>query len=145
MTGVNGWLAAMGRSTGVIVRAGTNAVLRYGRNMITKVTELAASGVLTSRPAAAASQEIARMNAMIMPAAASQCAGLAVGCQPTARATPITSAVASRFRARLAAMCPARTDELAIGMERNRSTMPLDMSVATATAVVPAPNPAHST
>ena len=30
-------------------------------------------------------------------------------------------------------------------MERNRSTMPLLMSVATATAVVPAPKPAHST
>jgi len=50
----------------------------------------------------------------------------------------MTSAVASRLRARLATTCPARTDELTIGIDRNRSTMPLDMSVATATAVVPA-------
>ena len=42
-------------------------------------------------------------------------------------------------------MCPTRTDEPAIGMDLNRSTMPLDMSVATATAVVPAPKPAQST
>ena len=42
-------------------------------------------------------------------------------------------------------MCPASTDQAAIGIERNRSTMPLLMSVATATAVVPAPKPAHST
>ncbi len=59
--------------------------------------------------------------------------------------TPMTSAVAIRFRARLAMMCPKMIEELAIGMDRKRSTMPLDMSVATATAVVPAPNPAHST
>ena len=49
------------------------------------------------------------------------------------------------MRARLATMWPTRSDEAAIGIERNRSTMPLVMSVATATAVVPAPNPAHST
>ena len=42
-------------------------------------------------------------------------------------------------------MWPARIDEPRMGMERNRSTMPLLMSVATATAVVPAPNPAQST
>jgi len=42
-------------------------------------------------------------------------------------------------------MWPARIDEPWIGMERNRSTMPLLMSTATATAVVPAPKPAHST
>ena len=42
-------------------------------------------------------------------------------------------------------MCPDRIAEPRMGMERNRSTMPLLTSVATATAVVPAPNPAHST
>ncbi len=42
-------------------------------------------------------------------------------------------------------MWPTMTDEPWIGIERNRSTMPLLMSVATPTAVVPAPNPAHST
>jgi hypothetical protein len=57
----------------------------------------------------------------------------------------MTSAVASRFRARLAAMCPVSSDDARIGIERNRSTMPFDMSVATATAVVPAPKPAQST
>jgi hypothetical protein len=60
-------------------------------------------------------------------------------------ATRMTSTVATRLRARLATTWPIRSDELWIGMDLNRSTMPLAMSVATATAVVPAPNPAHST
>ena len=42
-------------------------------------------------------------------------------------------------------MWPDRIADPRMGMERNRSTMPLLMSVATATAVVPAPKPAHST
>jgi hypothetical protein len=57
----------------------------------------------------------------------------------------MTSAVAIRFRARLAAMWPTRIEELLMGIVRNRSMMPLVMSVATATAVVPAPKPAQST
>ena len=57
----------------------------------------------------------------------------------------MTSTVAIRLRTRLATMWPTSTDELAMGMERKRSTMPLLMSVATATAVVPAPKPAQST
>ena len=57
----------------------------------------------------------------------------------------MTRAVAIRLRARLAATWPTSTSDPLIGMDRNRSTMPLLMSVATATAVVPAPNPAHST
>jgi hypothetical protein len=42
-------------------------------------------------------------------------------------------------------MCPVSIEDARIGIDRKRSTMPLDMSVATATAVVPAPKPAHST
>ena len=114
-------------------------------NISTKVAAVAASGLPTSRPNVAASHDMARMNATIMATAASHRAGESVGRQPTPRPTPITSAVASRLRARLATMCPASTDEAWIGIERNRSTMPLLMSVATTTAVVPAPNPAHST
>jgi hypothetical protein len=53
--------------------------------------------------------------------------------------------VAIRLRSRLAATWPTRIDAPAIGIERNRSTMPLVMSLATATAVVPAPNPAQRT
>src|ERR1700688_1714765 len=96
MIGVSGWLAAMGRSTLVIVAAGTNAVDRYGTNMNTNVTELAASGLRTSRAAAAGSQAIARMKTTIMATAAIHWAGPPVGRQPTLRPTPITSAVASR-------------------------------------------------
>jgi aminoglycoside phosphotransferase (APT) family kinase protein len=145
ITNVNGWFAATGRSTAGMVRAGTNAVLRYGMNMSTKVAAFAASGLRTSRPNAAASHDIARMNAVTTATAATQAPGEPVGRQPTPRPAPITSAVARRLRARLATMWPARIDEPWIGMERNRSTMPLVMSTATATAVVPAPNPAHST
>src|SRR5215469_3743102 len=100
MIGVNGWLAAIGRSARVIVAAGTNAVDRYGRNMITNVAEFAASGLPTSSPPAAASHDMARMNATIIPAAASHWAGPPVGRQPAANATPMTSVVASRLRAR---------------------------------------------
>ena len=143
--GVNGWCAANPRSHPGIVAAGTNAVLTYGMNMSTNVTELAASALCASRPTAAASQDSARMNSTIIPAAPAQPATEASGRQPTARPTPITSAVAIRLRSRLAVMCPTSTEEPLIGMDRNRSTMPLLMSVATATAVVPAPKPAHST
>jgi hypothetical protein len=113
--------------------------------MITNVNEFAASTLPASRPTAAASQDRASTKNTIMAAAATQPAGPALGRQPTARPTPMTSAVATRLRARLATTWPTRTSEPLIGMDRNRSTMPLLMSLATATAVVPAPNPAHST
>ena len=43
-----------------------------------------------------------------------------------------------------ATTCPASTAEEVIGIVRSRSTIPRDMSVATATAVWAAPNPARS-
>ena len=57
----------------------------------------------------------------------------------------MTRTVASRLRTRLATTWPMTTEDLASGIERNRSTIPLVMSEATAAAVVPAPKPAHST
>ena len=42
------------------------------------------------------------------------------------------------------ATCPARTDDPPTSRDRNRSMMPPVMSVVTLTAVIEAPNPAHS-
>ena len=47
------------------------------------------------------------------------------------------------LRATLATTCPVSTAELTIGIDRNRSMIPLTMSWATLTAVVDEPNPAH--
>jgi len=69
--------------------------------MITNVNEFAASTLSASRPTAAASQDRASTKNTIMAAAATQPAGPALGRQPTARPTPMTSAVATRLRARL--------------------------------------------
>src|SRR3984957_498100 len=82
---------------------------------------------------------MARMNATIMAIAPSHLIGESVGRQPTPRPTAITSAVASRMRARLATMCPASTDEAWIGSERNRSTIPLLLSGANRAARAAAP------
>src|SRR5258708_24497590 len=116
MIGVNGWCSATTRSTAGMDRAGTNAVLTYGMNMSAKDTEFAASALRTSKPTAAASQDSARMNSTIRLAAPAQAAGEAVGRQPMPRPTQITRAVASRLRARLAAICPVRIEEALIGM-----------------------------
>ena len=56
----------------------------------------------------------------------------------------MTTAVATRFRARLATTWPVSTAPLRIGMVRKRSMMPVVMSRDTEIAVDDAPNPAHS-
>jgi hypothetical protein len=109
------------------------------------VKAVAASADRASRPTAAASQEIAVMKSRTIPRAASQSRAEALGRQPISRPAAITSAVATRLRARLATTWPMRREEPKTGIERMRSTIPFDMSVATATAVVPAPKPAQRT
>jgi hypothetical protein len=84
------------------------------------------------------------MNSSRIPAAASQSSGPALGRNPIRKATPNTSTVEARLRTTLAATCPARTDAPATSMDRNRSMMPPVMSAVTPTAVIEAPNPAHS-
>jgi hypothetical protein len=112
--------------------------------MTRKLNPPAASGERASSPTAAASQEMARMNSSRTPAAASQSGGPALGRNPIRKATPNTSTVEARLRTTLAATCPARTDAPATSMDRNRSMTPPVMSLVTPTAVIEAPNPAHS-
>jgi hypothetical protein len=104
----------------------------------------AASGLLASSPNAAASQEIANMNASRTPIAPSQPSGPASGLKPAASATPTTIAVEATLRSTLATTCPVSTVAPAIGSDRKRSITPLVMSSHTATAVVADPKPAHS-
>lgn len=85
------------------------------------------------------------MKSSTMPIAAAQSRSEALGRQPMIRPAAITSAVATTLRARLATTWPTSREEPKTGIERIRSTIPFDMSVATATAVVPAPNPAQRT
>ena len=75
-------------------------------------------GRLASSPTAAENHEIARMKSDSRPMAASHSDGPAVGRKPMAIATPITSAVATRLRIRLAPTWPASTDR---GDDRHRA------------------------
>jgi len=76
--------------------------------------------------------------------AATHSSGVAVGRKPTSSATPITTAVAKRFRSTLATTWPVSTAPARSGMVRNRSMIPVVMSRATYIAVELAPNPAQS-
>lgn len=69
---------------------------------------------------------------------------VAVGRKPIRRAMPRTRAVETRLRTVLAATWPARIAAPLMSRVRKRSMMPPFMSSLTATAVVAAPNPAHS-
>ena len=84
------------------------------------------------------------MNRSSTPAAASQSSGPASGRNPIRKATPNTSTVEARLRTTLAATCPARMAGPVTSIDRKRSMMPPVMSVVTLTAVIEAPNPAHS-
>ena len=61
-----------------------------------------------------------------------------------ATAAATTTTVETAFRVTLAATCPSSTVQACTGSERSRSTIPLAVSAATATAVEAAPNPVHS-
>src|SRR5699024_7742856 len=145
MIGVTGWYSAKPRNQWGIVSAGTKAVLTYGKNIKTMVMRLADSGPLATTPKAAASQDSARTKKMITARAANQSTSEPVGRHPTSTPAPITNVVAKRLRETLAPTCPISSEPDAIGIERKRSTSPLDISCATAAEVVPAPKPAHKT
>ena len=144
MIGVIGWCSAIACSPAGIVSGGTNALLRYGRNITMNEKAPAASGLLANRPNAAPSQEIATMNASSTPIAPSQPSGPASGLNPAISATQTTIPVEATLRSTLATTWPVSTAEPGIGSERKRSITPLVMSWQTATAVVAEPNPAHS-
>ena len=84
------------------------------------------------------------MKASSTPRAPSQSSGDALGRNPIAKATASTIAVDAVLRTRLATTCPPRTAGPPTSMERNRSMIPPVMSWLTLTAVIDAPNPAHS-
>ena len=59
---------------------------------------------------------------------------------PTANPTRITSTMTNTLRAKSPRVRPARTADLAMGRERNRSSSPLLRSLAMPTAAAMAPN-----
>ena len=96
---------------------------------------LAVSTLLAASPSAVASQISANANSASSPIAASQSSGSAVGRKPSAMATPRTTAMLTSVWMRLASTWPVSTAARAIAIVRNRSMMPLVMSIATTIAV----------
>jgi hypothetical protein len=139
MAGVNGWYSANWRTPGGIAAAGANALPTNGRKTMSSGVLLAASGVPETRPMATASQVRAKVSSRSSPAAASQAGRPARGRKPMTTATAITEAVLATVVSMLLMTCAARLQTRAIGMVRNRSTMPSVMSTHTATAVAMLP------
>lgn len=135
MTTVKGWCSANCLSPSGIVAAGTKAVLRKGNSVRNIGVLLAVSTLLAARPSATASQIGACANNMSRPSAAAQPSTPADGLQPSATATPITMTRLTATWIRLARTWPPSTAARAIDIVRNRSTMPLVMSIATTIAV----------
>jgi hypothetical protein len=82
-----------------------------------------------------ASQVRASVNRTRMPRAASHANTPAPERKPISSATPTTTTSETRFATSEVSTCAHSTDERAIGMEWNRSKMPLDASVNSRNAV----------
>src|SRR5664279_4773878 len=112
VTGVKGWYSANWRSPAGRVAMGTNPLLRKGSRVRNMGVLLAVSTLLAARPRAADSQMSANANSTRIPMAASHSKGSAVGRNPMARATPITSARTATVCSRLPITWPVSTAAL---------------------------------
>src|SRR5258706_1503790 len=90
MTGVKGWYSANQRTPPDIESGRTNALLMNDRSWKMRERLLAPAGVLPTRPNATDIHVSAKVNSAMMPSAASQATGFAVGRKPMSSATPRT-------------------------------------------------------
>jgi len=143
---VIGLASAKGCSQPGMVVVGTNVELvKISGTAPRMPARPAASGSRTSSPIRAFTQDRARPRVSARPIAASAAAGPAWNRNPTAWPTTITRSRTSRLRTASARARPASAAERAIGRARNRSSMPVVRSSATATPVCEAPNARVST
>jgi len=91
MIGVKGWYSANQRRPVGIDSDGTMALPMKGRNCSGRGRLLAVSGLLATRPIAAASQVSAKVSRARTPATATHSVGVALGRKPMISATPMTS------------------------------------------------------
>jgi hypothetical protein len=90
---------------------------------------------LAASPALTASQVTASVNSTMMPSTPSQATTPAPERNPIATATRTTSTSETRFAISEVSTCPHRTAERAIGIDWNRSKIPLETSVKSRKAV----------
>src|SRR2546423_4114833 len=124
MNGVNGWFWANQRTPAGMEAVGTNALLTKGNTSMVRDRLFAPAGVLATSPKATAIQVRARVSTANMPAAATHSTGVAVGRNPSARATATTSAPLIMVRMRLPRTWPVSTEARVMAMVRNRAMMP---------------------
>ncbi len=132
---VTGWLSANHCTGAGMVSVGTNAELMNGRKISGYEKALAPSTVLAFRPAMIASHVSARVNSIRMPITPSQAQKLAPVRKPMRNPTPKMIARVMAFAVRDVSTWAHSTLDRAIGMEWNRSKMPLCMSVNSRNAV----------
>src|SRR5579872_6138781 len=125
---VTGWCSANQRTGPGMVLVGTKAELTNGRKMSGYANALAPSTDFAERPGITASQVKARVNTTTIPATASHASGPAPDRKLMRMATRTTTATETRLATNEVMTCAHSTDDRAIGMDWNRSKMPLFMS-----------------
>src|SRR6266536_3996547 len=132
---VTGWCSAKARTGPGMVLVGTNAELTKGREMSGKEKALTPSADFADRPGITAIHVNARVNTIRMPATASHASTPAPERKPMRRATRTTTTSEIRLATSEVSTCAHSTDDRAIGMDWNRSKMPLFISRKSRNAV----------
>src|SRR5918996_285623 len=126
---VTGWFSAKARTGPGIVSVGTNAELTKGRKMIGYENAVAPSVEDADSPAITATHVNASVNSTRIPATASHASTPADERKPMRSPTRTMITTEMALDTSEVRTCPHSTDERAIGMEWNRSKMPLCMSL----------------
>src|SRR5215211_2323338 len=132
---VTGWFSAKARTGPGIVSVGTNAELLNGSKISGYANALAPSTDFAERPGMTAIQVNARVNTMRMPATASHASTLASERKPMRRATSTTTPSEIKLATSEVNTCAHSTEDRVIGMDWNRSKMPLFISRKSRNAV----------
>src|SRR5947209_742853 len=132
---VTGWFWAKALTTGGIELVGTKAELIKGRKISGYENVVAPSIDLAVSPGITATQVKASVNNVSMPATASHDRMPADERKPISNATRMMTTTETALETSEVRTCPHSRAEGAIGMERNRSTIPRCTSVNKRNAV----------
>ncbi len=132
---VTGWFSANHCTGAGMVSVGTNAELMNGRKISGYEKALAPSTVLAFRPAMIASQVSARVNSIRMPITSEPGPDARPGAEAHQEPDPEDDREGDRVRREDVSTWAHKTLDRAIGMEWNRSKMPLCISVNSRNAV----------
>src|SRR5215467_12304984 len=125
---VTGWCSAKARTGPGIEAVGTKAEVMKGSKMSGYEKAAAPSVDFADSPAITAIQVSASVTRARMPATASQASTPADERKPMRSATPTMTTTEIALETSEVSTCPHSTDERAIGMDWNRSKMPLCIS-----------------